>query len=82
MGKLLDAIVPFKKTPLNIVNQGVAYSPLNLIRSTGGLVYDINTEMKKLRNQYSNGKITQEQYNSKVSNIINCMLLLIDWDAF
>lgn len=69
----MDSVVPFKKTPINIVSTGVAYSPINLLRATGGMVYDITAGTKKLdteldrkilklKNQVNKGNISEKQF--------------------
>ena len=37
-----DAILPFKKTPINIAKAGVEYSPLGLLKSTTVDIYKLN----------------------------------------
>lgn len=70
-GALTSAILPFKKTPLNIAKTGIEYSPLNIMRSIGGTISDITQTNKELQNQLNKGKITQQEYNSEISNIVN-----------
>lgn len=53
---MLDAIVPYKKTPINIAKEGMNYSPV-------GLVYHATMDIKKVRN----GEITVNQYIDNVS---------------
>lgn len=69
-GKLLEAILPFKKTPLNIAKTGLEYSPVGLASSIGGTINDITRETTKYRKQLEDGKITQEQYNSATSKLV------------
>ena len=52
----LDAVVPFKKTPINVAKTGIQYSPVGLMKSA---VYDI----PKLRR----GDITVNQYIDNIS---------------
>lgn len=52
----LDAVVPFKKTPINVAKTGIQYSPVGLIKSA---VYDVG----KLRK----GDITVNQYIDNIS---------------
>lgn len=70
-GALTSAILPFKKTPLNIAKTGIEYSPVNLMRAIGGTINDISQTNKELQSQLNKGKITQEEYNSEVSSMVN-----------
>lgn len=47
----MDAILPFKKTPMNIVKRGVEYSPIGLLTSITKGSYDLK-----------NGKITANEF--------------------
>lgn len=53
---VIDALVPFKKTPANILSTGASYSPLGLAKS---IFYDTN--------QLRNGNITTTQYIDNIS---------------
>ena len=53
---MLDATVPFKKTPINVAKSGVQYSPAGLIKSA---VYD-SVQLRK-------GNITINQYIDNIS---------------
>lgn len=53
---VIDALVPFKKTPANILSTGVSYSPLGLAKS---IFHDTN--------QLRNGNITTTQYIDNIS---------------
>lgn len=37
----LEGIIPFAKTPLNIIKRGIGYSPANIVRGTLNLVSDV-----------------------------------------
>ena len=50
-----DALIPFKKTPINVAKTGFAYSPAGLVRS----IYDIS--------QLRKGNITVNQYIDNMS---------------
>ena len=65
-----SAIIPFKKTPMNIAKTGFEYSPLNIARSVGGTIYDITKTTNDLKTQLENGNINQEQYHTEISQII------------
>ena len=56
-GHAVEAIVPFKKTPLNIAKRGVEYSPLGLI----GGVYDAVLNVKS-------GNVTAAQAIDKIAS--------------
>lgn len=56
-GHAVEAIVPFKKTPLNIAKRGLEYSPLGLI----GGVYDAALNVKS-------GKVTAAQAIDKIAS--------------
>lgn len=53
---VLDSLVPFKKTPANILNTGASYSPLGLLKT---VTYD-TVRLK-------NGKISLTQYIDNIS---------------
>lgn len=50
-GFLTDAVLPFKKTPANILRRGIEYSPVGLIRSLTSDLYHL-----KEWNDYNKGK--------------------------
>ena len=69
-GKALEAILPFKKTPMNIAKEGIEYSPIGLAKS---LTYDIAQIGKKAKDykvKLENGTITEADYKAGVSNLI------------
>lgn len=53
---IIDSFIPFKRTPLNILKQGVKYSPAQLAKS---IVYDYS--------QLQKGKITATQFADGLS---------------
>ena len=55
-GMLVEGILPFKKTPINILKRGVEYSPVGLLNSLSKGVYDL----KK-------GKITADEFIDGIS---------------
>jgi hypothetical protein len=65
-----SAIMPFKKTPMNIAKTGIEYSPINIAHSVGGTIYDITKGTRDLKAQLEKGNITQEQYNTATSKMI------------
>ena len=49
-GYMMEGVVPFKKTPANILKSGIEYSPLGALRSikdTGKLIYENTGKNKK-----------------------------------
>lgn len=67
---LIEGIIPFKRTPFNILKSGEQFSPLGAIESiakTGKLIYE-NTGRRKgnLADEYKvTGKFTGHEYNFK-----------------
>jgi len=65
---IIEGLVPFKKTPANILKSGVEYSPLNAIKSiaqTGKLIFE-NTGKRKydLGDTYIHkGKLSGKEYD-------------------
>lgn len=71
---LLEGMVPFKKTPANVLRSGVEYSPLGAIdsiRKTGKLIYE-NTGVRKgnLADVYKN-KAGKEVARTLASDVID-----------
>ena len=66
LGYAVEGVIPFKKTPLNIVKRGVEYSPVGLIN---GLV-DIGTKVRK-------GKMTGAEAINKIAKGITGTGLVI-----
>lgn len=52
-GFLVDAVLPFKKTPANILRRGIEYSPVGLMRSLTADMYHL-----KQWKDYQDGKLT------------------------
>ena len=70
-GLITAGTVPFKKTPINIAKTGVAYSPLGVARAVGGTINDITSNRTKLNEQLKKGDLTQEEYKTEISNMVN-----------
>lgn len=69
-GKLIEAVLPFKKTPINIAKSGIEYSPIGLAKS---LTYDLNniwSQTDEYKNMLEQGKISQEEYHSATSKLL------------
>lgn len=68
-GKTLEAVVPFKKTPINIAKSGVEYSPIGLAKS---LTYDIaqlNKKTKDYKAKLDKGFISKAEYKTGTSKL-------------
>ena len=69
LGYAVEGVIPFKKTPLNIVARGVEYSPIGLIN---GLI-DVGTEVRK-------GKMTgAEAINEIAKGIVGTGLVVLGY---
>ena len=53
---ILEGVIPFKKTPINIAKRAYEYSPLGLIKNVTKDIYDLKT-----------GKITASEYIDRIS---------------
>jgi hypothetical protein len=47
----MDGVIPFKKTPINIVKRGIEYSPISIIRGLGKLGKQVH-DYKKGKSEY------------------------------
>ena len=56
----MGGLLPFKKTPINIVRRGVEYSPLGLIRTLGKAVWDLK-----------NGKFSSTEFIDGLGAVIS-----------
>lgn len=54
---IVDSMVPFKRTPINILKQGINYSPVGLMKTITYNAY-----------QLSKGKITTSQFSSNLAS--------------
>ena len=70
-GGVIKGTTPFKRTPINIAKTGVAYSPAGLIKSISYDVMQMKKTIEGVRLDYQEGKITEQQYNEKISKAIN-----------
>ena len=41
---ILEGVLPFKKTPINIMKRGLEYSPIGLVKTLSKGIYDLRTE--------------------------------------
>ena len=53
---IVEGVIPFKKTPINIAKRAAEYSPLGLIKNVTKDIYDLKT-----------GKITASEYIDRIS---------------
>ena len=60
LGFMVDAVLPFKKTPANILRRGIEYSPIGVARS----VYSYFTHLK----DYNNYQQAYAKYQDELSN--------------
>lgn len=70
-GFLTSAVLPFKKTPMNIAKTGLEYSPIGIASAATNTFNNIFKDSKKLKTQLEKNNITQEQYNSAISDMVN-----------
>lgn len=54
LGKLIiGGLIPFKKTPANILKRGIEYSPIGLVNGLLQTVQTINTPLEEFQGEYS-----------------------------
>lgn len=70
VGGATSAILPFKKTPMNIAKAGVEYSAIGLGKTLTYDIYQINQKTNELKQQLKDGKITQAQYKAETSKML------------
>jgi hypothetical protein len=71
VGGVTSAILPFKKTPMNIAKAGVEYSAVGLAKTLSYDIYQISNKTKTYKQQLADGKITQEQYQAETAKMLN-----------
>lgn len=69
-GKAVEAVLPFKKTPMNIAKAGVEYSPLGLAKSLTSDIVKLNSKTKEYKAKLESGSITNAQYKSGTSKLV------------
>jgi len=69
-GKATEAILPFKKTPMNIAKSAVEYSPIGLAKSLTYDITQINKKTKDYKIKLEKGVISQEEYDTGVSKVV------------
>ena len=73
---LIEGLLPFKRTPLNIIKRGVEYSPIGLINSLTKGLYDVRK-----------GKITADQFIDGIASgttglitfAVGCLFGALGW---
>lgn len=60
LGFVVDAALPFKKTPINILRRGIEYSPVGIAKGLKSLMFHMNeyTEYQKALEAYEAGETT------------------------
>lgn len=71
VGGATSAILPFKKTPMNIAKAGWDYSPFGLLSTTGNMIEQITKTNTTLKQQLVDGKITEADYKDEMSKMVN-----------
>lgn len=69
-GKTLEAVVPFKKTPINIAKSGVEYSPIGLAKSLSYDLAQINKKTKEYKTKLEKGFISEAEYKTGTSKLV------------
>lgn len=69
-GKALEAILPFKKTPMNIAKEGIEYSPIGLAKTLTYDIVQLNRKTKDYKVKLEKGSISQEEYKTGVSKLV------------
>jgi len=69
-GKALEAVIPFKKTPINIAKSGVEYSPIGLVKSITYDIVQLNKKTKDYKAKLEKGVITEADYKTGTSKLV------------
>lgn len=69
-GKALEAVIPFKKTPINIAKSGVEYSPIGLVKSLTYDIVQLNKKTKDYKAKLEKGVITEADYKTGTSKLV------------
>lgn len=72
-GYLIEGTVPFKKTPINIVKQGIKYSPVSLVEGLGDIVANVVKYGTKKGNIKSASDIIGEVSSGAVGSLITAL---------
>lgn len=68
-GKVLEAVIPFKKTPINIAKSGVEYSPIGLVKSLSYDLAQLNKKTKDYKSKLEKGIISKADYKTGTSKL-------------
>lgn len=69
-GKALEAVVPFKKTPINIAKSGIEYSPIGLAKSLTYDIVQLNKKTKDYKTKLEKGFISEAEYKTGTSKLV------------
>ncbi|MCI8410873.1 MAG: hypothetical protein HFJ40_00150 [Clostridia bacterium] len=69
-GKALEAVIPFKKTPINIAKSGVEYSPIGLVKSLTFDLAQLNKKTKDYKAKLDKGLISEADYKTGTSKLV------------
>lgn len=69
-GKALEAVVPFKKTPINIAKSGVEYSPIGLAKSITYDIAQLSKKTKDYKTKLEKGVISEADYKTGTSKLV------------
>lgn len=73
-GKVLEAVIPFKKTPINIAKSGIEYSPIGLAKSLTYDIVELNKKTRDYRTKLEKGIISEADYKAGVSKLTTKMI--------
>lgn len=69
-GKTLEAVIPFKKTPINIAKSGIEYSPIGLAKSLTYDIVQLNKKAKDYKTKLEKGFISEAEYKTGTSQLV------------
>ncbi len=73
-GKALEAVVPFKKTPINIAKSGIEYSPIGLAKSITYDIVQLKKKTKDYKSKLEKGFISEAEYKTGTSKLVTKMI--------
>lgn len=68
-GKTLEAVIPFKKTPINIAKSGIEYSPIGLVKSLSYDLAQLSRKTKDYKKKLEKGFISEAEYKTGTSQL-------------
>lgn len=69
-GKFIEAVIPFKKTPINIAKSGVEYSPIGLVKSLSYDLAQLSKKTKDYKTKLEKGFISEAEYKTGTSKLV------------